>query len=201
MRRRLSYANVAATLALVLSMSGGALAATHYMINSTKQINPKVLKKLKGNTGKTGATGPQGPQGNPGATGKEGPVGKEGPTGPSHAYTAFGTGSASVSVPAGSYAITGNGLFFNSGAKPGGGECALEAPGVDEVRWATVPNTGEEEGREHEVYGSATVSNGAAVTLKSAGTIKEHCTTSTESQLAVSISSTEVTAVLVGGVN
>lgn len=46
MRHRLSYANVAATLALVFSMSGGALAATHYLINSTKQINPKVLKKL-----------------------------------------------------------------------------------------------------------------------------------------------------------
>jgi len=48
MRRRFSYANVAATLALVFSMSGGALAANHYLINSTKQIKPSVLKKLKG---------------------------------------------------------------------------------------------------------------------------------------------------------
>jgi hypothetical protein len=46
MRRRLSYANVVATLALVFAMSGGALAANHYLINSTKQINPKVLKAL-----------------------------------------------------------------------------------------------------------------------------------------------------------
>src|SRR6202043_2254580 len=46
MRRRFSYANVAATLALVFSMSGGALAAKHYLINSTKQINPKVLKAI-----------------------------------------------------------------------------------------------------------------------------------------------------------
>jgi hypothetical protein len=29
MRKRITYANVAATLALVFSMSGGALAATH----------------------------------------------------------------------------------------------------------------------------------------------------------------------------
>ncbi len=72
-RRHLNYANVVATLALVFAMSGGALAAKHYLINSTKQINPKVLKKLKGNTGKTGATG---------APGKEGSPGKEGPPNP-----------------------------------------------------------------------------------------------------------------------
>jgi hypothetical protein len=45
-RMRLSYANVVATLAFVLAMSGGALAATHYLITSTKQISPRVLKKL-----------------------------------------------------------------------------------------------------------------------------------------------------------
>ena len=72
MRRRLTYANVAATLALVLAMSGGALAASHYLINSTKQINPKVLKKLHGARGARGAVGPNGavgPQGVTGATG------------------------------------------------------------------------------------------------------------------------------------
>jgi Collagen triple helix repeat (20 copies) len=78
MRRRLSYANVTATLALVFAMSGGALAANHYLITSTKQINPKVLKKLKGNAGKTGATGATGATG---SQGKEGPVGKEGSPG------------------------------------------------------------------------------------------------------------------------
>lgn len=78
MRRHLNYANVTATLALVFAMSGGALAASHYLINSTKQINPKVLKKLAGKPGATGATGPAG---SAGATGKEGPQGKEGPTG------------------------------------------------------------------------------------------------------------------------
>lgn len=77
-RRHLNYANVVATLALVFAMSGGALAAKHYLINSTKQINPKVLKKLKGNAGKTGATGPGGVAG---ALGKEGAQGKEGPPG------------------------------------------------------------------------------------------------------------------------
>ncbi|HYM46007.1 MAG TPA: hypothetical protein VES65_07600 [Solirubrobacteraceae bacterium] len=78
-RRHLNYANVTATLALVFAMSGGALAAHHYLINSTKQIKPSVLKALKGNTGKTGATGKEGASGK---EGKEGLTGKEGKTGP-----------------------------------------------------------------------------------------------------------------------
>jgi hypothetical protein len=86
MRRRFSYANVAATLALVLSMSGGALAAKHYLINSTKQINPKVLKKLKGKAGKPGAAGLPGAAG---PTGPAGPTGKEGPTGAAGSAVAY----------------------------------------------------------------------------------------------------------------
>jgi hypothetical protein len=88
MRRRLTYANVAATLALVFSMTGGALAANHYLINSTKQINPKVLKKLKGKlgatgaTGRTGAAGTAGKEGTPGKDGAAGKEGKQGNPGP-----------------------------------------------------------------------------------------------------------------------
>ena len=78
MLKRLCYANVTATLALVFAMSGGALAASHYLINSTNQINPKVLKKLKGNAGKTG---PPGSPGSAGAVGAQGPVGATGPKG------------------------------------------------------------------------------------------------------------------------
>ena len=44
LRRKLSYANVTATLALVFAMSGGALAAKHYLLNSTSQVNPRVLQ-------------------------------------------------------------------------------------------------------------------------------------------------------------
>lgn len=90
LKSRLTYANVAATLALVFAMSGGALAANHYLIHSTKQISPAVLKKLKGHTGRTGPTGPagkegvqgkEGPQGKEGLKGKEGAKGKEGVAG------------------------------------------------------------------------------------------------------------------------
>ncbi len=88
MRKRITYANVAATMALVFSMSGGALAAKHYLVSSTKQISPTVLKKLKGSAGKTGATGATGATGSagtpgtPGAPGAKGEIGKEGAAGP-----------------------------------------------------------------------------------------------------------------------
>lgn len=75
---RFTYSNVVATLALVFAMSGGALAASKYLITSTKQISPKVVKALKG---KKGAPGPVGPQGKEGPAGKEGSAGKEGPAG------------------------------------------------------------------------------------------------------------------------
>src|SRR6185437_2218188 len=83
-RARATYANVAATLALVLAMSGGALAAKRYLINSTKQINPKVLKKLHGARGARGSVGPNGlvgPQGITGPQGQRGPRGERGEPG------------------------------------------------------------------------------------------------------------------------
>jgi hypothetical protein len=76
MRRHLSYANIVATLALLFAMTGGALAAKHYIISSTQQIKPSVLKKLHGKSGRPGAKGATG------ETGATGPAGKEGPAGP-----------------------------------------------------------------------------------------------------------------------
>ncbi len=71
-RKRLSYANVAVTVALVFAMTGGAFAAKKYVITSTKQIKPSVLEQLKGKRGRAapgpagsaaGAAGPAGPSG------------------------------------------------------------------------------------------------------------------------------------------
>ena len=81
LRVRLSYANVTATLALFFAMSGGALAASHYLITSTKQIKPSVLTALKGRAGATGAAGPAGPAGATGTAGATGPAGTTGPQG------------------------------------------------------------------------------------------------------------------------
>jgi hypothetical protein len=113
----LNYANVTATLALFFAMSGGALAAKHYLINSTKQINPKVLRALKGNKG------PTGPAGAVGAQGKEGVAGKEGKPGPTvlgaitevrsgFVFVAKGmVGTATAKCAPGSHAISGGGSY------------------------------------------------------------------------------------------
>jgi hypothetical protein len=81
LRRHLSYANVIATFALLFAMSGGALAANQYLLTSTKQISPSVVKKLKGKNGARGKTGAAGAPGAPGATGPVGPQGAKGTNG------------------------------------------------------------------------------------------------------------------------
>ncbi len=107
LRKHLTYANVAATLALVFSMTGGAVAAQHYLISSTRQISPNVLKALKGHKGTKGprgATGPTGPSGATGATGigPQGPRGAAGPMGPEGEVGPIGpAGPEGPSGPAG----------------------------------------------------------------------------------------------------
>jgi|SRR6185437_9502112 len=93
LRRRLTFANVAMTFALVFAMSGGAYAASKFVITSTKQISPKVLKSLKGANGKNGASGPAGATG---TVGPQGPAGLAGPAG-----TRGETGPAGPAGPAG----------------------------------------------------------------------------------------------------
>src|SRR5436189_5604299 len=94
-----TYANVTATLALVFSMSAGALAAKHYIISSVSQIKPSVVKQLRGQgprgaqgipgplgvQGLRGLGGSAGPQGIPGIPGSLGVTGEVGPTGPTGA--------------------------------------------------------------------------------------------------------------------
>ncbi|HWX44871.1 MAG TPA: collagen-like protein [Solirubrobacteraceae bacterium] len=129
-RRHLTYANVTATLVLVFAMSGGALAAKHYtkpkhytkhyIINSTGQINPKVIKKLRGRVGPPGLSGKEGP---PGRSGPAGVPGAGEPSGPGGGITAFNSNSdseldfpavknepetvASLSLPAGNFSVVG----------------------------------------------------------------------------------------------
>jgi hypothetical protein len=154
MRKRMTYANVAATLALVFSMTGGAIAANHYLITSTKQISPKVLKKLRGAKGKTGATGKAGATGKEGAAGKNGTNGTNGERGPSNAFN-FNSGEdilgfpatagesitvATLSLPAGSFAVVGKVLINNNAATGASTHCELLLGGTavdqgfDEVR-------------------------------------------------------------------
>lgn len=92
-RMRVSPMTVIASLALVFAMTGGAYAAKRYLITSTRQISPSVLRSLQGKAGPAGANGaqgsagaqgaagPGGPQGPVGAQGKEGSPGKNGENG------------------------------------------------------------------------------------------------------------------------
>ena len=82
---RPSSATIIACIALFFALGGTAIAAKHYLITSTSQIKPSVLKKLKGQAGKPGPAGPAGAPGATGAqgaTGGQGPAGVEGPRGP-----------------------------------------------------------------------------------------------------------------------
>ena len=85
------------TLALVFAMTGGAYAAKRYVITSTKQISPTVLKRLAGKGGPAGANGAQGPAGAAGAKGENGAAGPEGKAG---APGNDGTGGESVVMKA-----------------------------------------------------------------------------------------------------
>jgi Collagen triple helix repeat (20 copies) len=101
-RKRTTYANVAMTLALVFAMTGGAYAAKRYLITSTKQISPSVLKALAGKPGPAGAAGVMGLQGSTGPAGPQGPAGAKGETGPEGK-----TGSQGATGPKGATGATG----------------------------------------------------------------------------------------------
>jgi hypothetical protein len=126
-----SYANATATLALVIALGGGtAWAASHYLITSTKQIKPRVLRQLHGRQGRRGPRGPRGLQGlagAPGTSGKNGADGKNGSngkagkngTGPGYALSVAANSSLTVpigsqativskAVPAGAYLVHAN---------------------------------------------------------------------------------------------
>jgi hypothetical protein len=106
MRKRMTYANVAMTLALVFAMTGGAYAAKKYLITSTKQISPSVLKSLVGKAGLAGAAGAQGAKGDTGAPGLKGDAGAPGAKGDA--------GSNGTNGADGKTVLNGNGAPSNS---------------------------------------------------------------------------------------
>jgi hypothetical protein len=150
-RRHLTYANVAATLALFLALGGAAYAATQLPKNSvgTKQLKKgavtaaKISKKTRSQLrGSQGPAGPQGKIGKTGKTGAKGATGSQGKTGTTGAdgtgpaFEVFGTakpiGTAPTTVLAenlspGSYVISAN--VAVEGPKTSAVACTLNGGG------------------------------------------------------------------------
>jgi hypothetical protein len=156
-RKRLTYANVAATLALFLALGGAAYAATALPRNSvgTGQLKPeavtagkiakKTRKQLQGARGPAGAQGPQGKTGKQGqrgpagAKGAQGVQGARGPAGPDGAGPAFevftnapksteGEGQIlSLPLAAGAYVISADVMAHNETGGPLPVACTIHA--------------------------------------------------------------------------
>ena len=127
-RKRMTYANVAMTLALVFAMSGGAYAAGRYLITSTKQIKPSVLKQLQG---KAGPAGPAGAQGIAGGVGPQGPAGVKGENGTNGTNGANGTGGASGANGANGKSVV-TAAASGGECKAGGTKLEVEGSGKSE---------------------------------------------------------------------
>ena len=80
-RISLRLTQAALVIAVLFALTGGAVAAGHYLITSTKQISPRVLKSLRGARGARGARGLPGPRGVAGAAGAAGTNGVNGTNG------------------------------------------------------------------------------------------------------------------------
>ena len=94
-----------AVVAVFLALGGTAIAGSHYIISSTSQIKPSVLRRLHG---REGAPGPAGPVGPPGPAG---PVALSGITevvGPKE-LIGEEVGSSLALCPAGTHAVSGGG--------------------------------------------------------------------------------------------
>lgn len=184
--RRLTYANVVASLALFLALGGAAFAATLLPRNSvgTGQLKPeavtsgKIAKKTRNQL--RGATGPQGPQGKTGKTGAKGATGARGATGATGAkgangtdgtgpaFEVFGTNKAvpgpivAQNLGAGAYVLSADVSFANETGAAVAAACTVGAGGEMKT---TVP-----------ANGSATVSASIVATFGAASAVTVNCT-------------------------
>jgi plastocyanin len=171
---------IVALIALVFALTGTGLAASRYIITSTSQISPSVLKALKAKGGKPGPAGPPGPagsQGGPGSdgargergetggrgeAGTQGAEGKQGPQGPTGEKGATG-GGAGATGPTGERGATGaTGAAGEKGATGAAGEKG--ATGAAGEKGATGPTGGKG-------ATGPTGPTGASETVKSPATI------------------------------
>lgn len=114
----------------MLISAGGAFAAKKYVLSSTSQVKPSVLKKLKGKKGAAGkagapgAPGAAGPAGPAGAAGKGGGAGPQGNPGTARGYAYIGASGSGTSVDAN---LSSPGVSVTS---PSAGTYCVTFPGV-----------------------------------------------------------------------
>lgn len=138
-----SYANVTATLALVIALGGTSYAAIKLPKNSVSSLQVKDRSLLKKDfrpgqlpAGKRGPAGPQGPPGDAGAAGAGGGGGGGGVFNRAEAIEALVPGAGdqviqSMSLPAGNWVVTAKFIAENATAVPGGTlSCALSLGGA-----------------------------------------------------------------------
>jgi hypothetical protein len=97
LKNRFGIPGVISVIALVFAMAGGAYAAKKYVITSTNQISPRVLKQLKGKPGadgKQGTAGANGKDASNGTNGQNGAAGGPGATGKSVTVNEIEAGEA-----------------------------------------------------------------------------------------------------------
>jgi hypothetical protein len=131
MRNRFGIPGVISVIALVFAMVGGAYAAKKYVISSTSQIKPSVLKSLKGAAGAPGAKGDLGAPGAPGAKGDPGAAGSNGKDGNSITSNSF-AGAEGGCTEGGSKFVAGASTTFACNGKKGaegkpGPACPVDA--------------------------------------------------------------------------
>jgi hypothetical protein len=200
-----SPATVIASVALFVALGGTAIAAKHYLINSTRQINPKVLKKLRGARGATGAPGVQGKQGPQGVPGAAGGEGKQGPIGPSNAYTASNTSFtvlkfpeeptlASIAVPAGNYVVSAKAQAINETIERQNFTCSL-GNDVNEVADQSSATVEPKAGTHWD--GRVTVALQVDATLATAGDWRLKCASSANTE-TVKADEAQISATQVG---
>lgn len=96
LRTRFGIPGIVSVIALVFAMTGGAFAAKKYIITSTKQIKPSVLKSLKGEEGPRGLAGTNGTNGTNGKDGAQGSAGTHGTDGTDGTNGTVGTDGKNV---------------------------------------------------------------------------------------------------------
>jgi hypothetical protein len=116
-RRRVTYANVMATVAVFIALGGASYAATHLPKKSVGSaqlksgaVTPSKLSAAAKQAlrGEIGPIGPQGERGNDGASGARGPTGNTGPSGAQGSTGVQGpTGSTGLQGPTGATGTTG----------------------------------------------------------------------------------------------